>query len=463
MSAPRAGRYIACLQDGRALSTVVKVVDLPPRLAAFGCEQFGSLCPPHGAGVLSPHDVQFARSRRLKVFVYRDLPASFHDKIIQDGLPPEVRRGQICDFFSAPCSPSGKPALMRRLENWFTTMKNVPDAPLLTKLLALASVPGVGTIDPNEVDAKHIEQLALARALPAAPALTLNPDPNPYQASVFVVPFLGGFVEHDAPAATRRLDAEPQSHNLMGRLLAQLPHMAAHPERHLFLLTHSCGQCHRKPCAHCAAWHRANHSAAVRLAATLGPRWHSERTPLTQLVVPPLFMHTEFHHRSYVPLCAARGDTTPPAGAAGAPLCRANTARRQLLLFYQGAHVAGNDIRNEVLRELSIAAFGGGLDDNSASTSCSCAAEPSCCVNASSGVAFFHTRSHWHPQLPLSHSQTAHWMQRSTFCVCPGGDVTYNQRYFLALLAGCVPVIFGFTPTETAAPAGNTRTLSLTP
>jgi len=97
VSLPRAGRYIACLQDGRALSTVVKVVDVPPRMAAFGCEQFGSLCPPRGAGVLSPHDVQFVRSRRLKLFVYRDLPASFHDKIIQDGLPPEVRRGQICD------------------------------------------------------------------------------------------------------------------------------------------------------------------------------------------------------------------------------------------------------------------------------------------------------------------------------------------------------------------------------
>ena len=117
----------------------------------------------------------------------------------------------------------------------------------------------------------------------------------------------------------------------MGRLLARLPHMAAHPERHLFLLTHSCGQCHRKPCAHCAAWHRANHSAVVRLAATLGPcnpmpsslqpyaiqpatlchqvrlaatlgpRWASQRTPLTQLVVPPLFMHEEFHHRRLDP------------------------------------------------------------------------------------------------------------------------------------------------------------------
>ena len=160
-----------------------------------------------------------------------------------------------------------------------------------------------------------------------------------------------------------------------------------------------------------------------------------------------------------MPLCAARGDAPPPTGTAGVPLCRANTARRQLLLFYQGAHVAGNDIRNEVLRELSVAAFGGGLDDNSASTSCSCAADPTCCVNATSGVAFFHTRSHWHPQLPLSHAQTARWMQRSSFCVCPGGDVTYNQRYFLALLAGCVPVIFGFTPTETAAPAAaGTRT-----
>ena len=39
----------------------------------------------------------------------------------------------------------------------------------------------------------------------------------------------------------------------------------------------------------------------VRLAATLGPRWHSQRTPLTQLVVPPLFMHEEFHHRRLDP------------------------------------------------------------------------------------------------------------------------------------------------------------------
>ena len=75
-----------------------------------------------------------------------------------------------------------------------------------------------------------------------------------------------------------------------------------------------------------------------------------------------------------------------------------------------------------------------------------CAENPRCCVNTTSGVAFFHTRSHWTPKLPLSFAQTVAWMQRSRFCVCPGGDVTYNQRYFLALFSGCVPVIFGFTP-----------------
>ena len=142
-----------------------------------------------------------------------------------------------------------------------------------------------------------------------------------------------------------------------------------------------------------------------------------------------------------------------------------------------------------------------------------------------SSVAFFHTRSHWHPVTPLGfaatiqwcappehtharrhasvrlatppvclhalpppHAQTepsrsphgllllvllllllvvllvavsaprpqdatltllrvpppAHRMQRSRFCVCPPGDVPYNKRYFTALLAGCVPVLFSF-------------------
>ena len=65
-------------------------------------------------------------------------------------------------------------------------------------------------------------------------------------------------------------------------------------------------------------------------------------------------------------------------------------------------------------------------------------------MNRSSGVAFFHTRSHWHPVTPLGFGATVEWMQRSRFCVCPPGDVPYNKRYFTALLAGCVPVLFSF-------------------
>ena len=43
---------------------------------------------------------------------------------------------------------------------------------------------------------------------------------------------------------------------------------------------------------------------------------------------------------------------------------------------------------------------------------------------------------------PVSNTTVNEWF------TCPGGDVTYNQRYFLALFSGCVPVIFGFTPAE---------------
>ena len=421
VSLPSAGRFLACLRDARASAAaigIVRSVDLPQPI--FGCEAFGGLC--RGIGVLTPHDVQLARAKQLKVFLYRDLPPEFHWNMIQKDLPEQVRSGKVCDFFSRPCSPAGPSGMLRSLSGWFTGMKNVPDVPLLSKLLGLAAVPGVGTDDPAEAD-------------------------------VFVVPFLGGFAEHNAPWQTQQLDREPQQSNLMTRLLARLPHFAAAPERHLFLLTHSCNQCHRKPCTFCAKWHRTNDKAVVRLAATLGPRWQAPDTGFRQLVMPPLFMHEQIHHRAYVPLCAATAGpgSAPPLSADGAtPLCRPNSAARELLLFYQGAHVAGNDIRNEVLSELSRATFGsaGKLE------SCSCIEDPHCCVNRSSGVAFFHSRSHWQPRLPLGFKQTVEWMQRATFCVCPGGDVTYNQRYYMAIFSGCIPVIFGFTPSETMPPAG---------
>ena len=57
-------------------------------------------------------------------------------------------------------------------------------------------------------------------------------------------------------------------------------------------------------------------------------------------------------------------------------------------------------------------------------------------------VAYFYTQSHWHPVTPLGFAATVEWMQRSPFCLCPPGDVPYNKRYFTALLAGCIPVLF---------------------
>ena len=75
---------------------------------------------------------------------------------------------------------------------------------------------------------------------------------------------------------------------------------------------------------------------------------------------------------------------------------------------------------------------------------CDCGVTPACCVNASNGVAYFHSGSHWLPTTPLGFHATIEWMQRSRFCLCPPGDVPYNKRYFTALLAGCVPVVFSF-------------------
>ena len=71
--------------------------------------------------------------------------------------------------------------------------------------------------------------------------------------------------------------------------------------------------------------------AVVKLAATLGPKWQAP-TGFTQLVLPPLFMHREFHSKAYLPLCTkgtvsdAAGTPPPPRAADGTPLCRANRA-----------------------------------------------------------------------------------------------------------------------------------------
>ena len=58
--------------------------------------------------------------------------------------------------------------------------------------------------------------------------------------------------------------------------------------------------------------------------------------------------------------------------------------------------------------------------------------------------------SHHTPNAHLDWSKTITWMQRSRFCLCPGGDTPYSKRFFLALAAGCIPVVFSFGAYEGA-------------
>ena len=62
--------------------------------------------------------------------------------------------------------------------------------------------------------------------------------------------------------------------------------------------------------------------------------------------------------------------------------------------------------------------------------------------------------SHWAPRLPLTWAATVDHMRRSRFCLCPGGDTPYTKRFFLALLSGCVPVVFAFPSRATSSDGG---------
>lgn len=458
------------------------------------CEPlFGVLCG--GLGVISKDDIALARTSGLRVFVYRNVPKSFHHQLFQSSQPAEVRSGKVCDFMRRPCTPPDappeNPAYSIPLNEWLTGAKHCADVPLLTKLLALGQLPGVFTDDPAE-------------------------------AHLFVVPFLGGFIERVSPAMTQALDRDQRNrHGIADELFRHLTHYSnATAARHLFLLTNSCGGCLRNPCYRCATWQIPyRHFPGMALAATLGPSWPRDaiapraqpptgRRWLTQLIIPPNIMEKEFHYPNYVPLCHEDDDSgggdggsssvggvsvgarrgvgggghwrqNRKGGSRGAGRCRPNTADKELLLFYQGAH-SFNGIREAILGELHTAVFdpsampskmatlasaatvtsssgrvtkrgAGGTDSRTAASrtrandgQCDCARDVECCVNRSSRVAFFHSRSHWHPVTPLGFGATIEWMQRSRFCVCPPGDVPYNKRYFTALLAGCVPVLFSF-------------------
>ena len=473
--------------------------------SAWPCRaHFGALCSPRGLGILSAADVALARDSGLRVYVYRNMPPRFHSQLFTSQQPAEVKSGQMCDFMSAPCTPPdappANPSYSKSINEWLTGAKHCADVPLLSKLLALGALPGVHTNNPSE-------------------------------AHLFVVPFLGGFIERVSPAMTQVLDRDQRSgRGIADDIFKHLPHHDnATAARHLFLLTNSCGGCLRAPCYRCATWQiPRNNYPGITLAATLGPSWAPDAVPrgraapggrrwLRQLVVPPNIMETEFHAPKYVPLCDDDGSGSVGGGGGGGGKgiggarrsgsgfggggggagggggggahgkrrgeqrrCRPNTARKELLLFYQGAH-SFNGIRDAILGELHRAVFYSEPRPTSTSIStsdataaaaaataappapsassasaspvlpakptkpvCDCSRVPRCCVNASSGVAFFHTRSHWHPVTPLGFGATIEWMQRSRFCVCPPGDVPYNKRYFTALLAGCVPVLFSF-------------------
>ena len=144
---------------------------------AFDCAPiFGDLCPRDGIAALSPEDIQYAQQRNLRVYVYLDIPRSLHSGLYSRELPREVRLGETCDFVRWPCTPAPprNPVIGYSvgLTKWFTGMKHAADVPLLAKLLALAAVPGVRTLDPTAAD-------------------------------LFVVPFIGGFIERDSPTCAQ--------------------------------------------------------------------------------------------------------------------------------------------------------------------------------------------------------------------------------------------------------------------
>ena len=395
--------------------------------------------------------MRLARRVGLRVYTYLDVPPLFHRDLFSMQRPHEVASGRVCDFMRGPCTPpdpealaenrsrsrplaraaphsrSAPPQYSTYLNEWLTGAKHCADVPLLTKLLALGALPGVHTADPREAD-------------------------------LFVVPFLGGFAERSSPQMTNKLIADVRAgRGLMDKLFDHLPHLTnATAARHLFLLTNSCGNCLRRPCTECSPWHRVREGRGVQieLALTLGPSWPTDdggraRAPpagrrwLRQVIVPPNVMEAEFHTPLYRPLCPERAPSGGPLagqrwkGSGGA--CRPNTGRKALSVFFQGAQ-SFNGFRAKLLDEVHADVFGRGAKG----ARCDCAREPTCCVNATTRTAYFHSGSHWRPTTPLGFKETIEWMQRSRLCLCPPGDVPYNKRYFTALLAGCVPVLFSF-------------------
>lgn len=153
------------------------------------------------------------------------------------------------------------------------------------------------------IDPMHCDSSKVLQPLPC---------PSYLRADLFVVPFLGGFIERDSPEAAYRLNREVGPHKFMtnsvgcplalpcipmtsaarsqaqsgngtmSRVFRHLSHYNAETaRRHLFLLTNSCGGCNRQACAYCSTWQMVaselGHCTSKqthcgpRLALTLGP------------------------------------------------------------------------------------------------------------------------------------------------------------------------------------------------
>ena len=377
---------------------------------------------------------------------------------------------------------------------WYHKMQNAADVPLLAKLLALAMVPGVRTRDPREAHLFVVPFLGGFRAKNTpwdtgkldrhAMELKRRGEAQGQAGPPLMTALVGELAHFRQPEMQRR-------HLFL--LTLECTHCLRRP----------CRTCHTWHKVNGTSRLAPQLQATLGPGRDTYGRARGAEEVLN-IVVPANVMDLPLHPQWYTPLCgpqrhrgrrrlplwatARRPAWARPGGNASgtegdwayrAPArdgsCRSSVAsERPLLLFYQGAH-ADNSFRGRVLRELRRVVYGadrrnesrrasrgesGGAASPSALATpasdrpaappckcadrCNCAARPRCCVNEGAGLAFFHVGSHWAPQPPLDWSQTVAWMQRARFCLCPGGDTPYTKRFFLALLAGCVPVVFAF-------------------
>ena len=108
INAPPAGKYLVCQNSKTRRRPLLHLRSLDLAAPSFSCsDYFGPLCPKLGTGALSPQDIAFAIRRKLRVYLYTNVPPQFHWRRFLTEQPEDVRSGKICDFVSGPCTPNG--------------------------------------------------------------------------------------------------------------------------------------------------------------------------------------------------------------------------------------------------------------------------------------------------------------------------------------------------------------------